>query len=376
MNTNLEQSMTAAVCKECGSPLDGESAKCQTCTTPSYPRQVVAAICRNYAIGSTFLFVLVLVITKERTWIENLPVVIGFLVISLLGRSLAGLAEQPLAKASRWKHVISGLGTVAVLDWLIRTELIWAAVAFAIIGAVLYAIVLVLRSPRPQPSTGAGAHTSIDSANLTPAAAPSPTASSGGGGKNWFAFIVAAIALVALKVQFQRPPNQPGIVKPPQPNAQVAKGTERFWNERIVGLALLEQELPEPAVDQTFEDYTTSLEELLAVGIERFPAAGGSSVEVDAINLFNRHRNDLVELRGAIAAVRTKSTNADLHRPAIHVIAAANAALAANAVDFNDPAASALFSLVERLEKHEVERAAMQGKLSERFPTCVFKIPE
>ena len=74
--------------------------------------------------------------------------------------------------------------------------------------------------------------------------------------------------------------------------------------------------------------------------------------------------------------MRVKSTEADLNRPVHDVIAVADAALAANALPSNDPALSTLLALIGRLENHDVERAALQGKLSERFPTRQFKLPE
>ena len=376
MNSNLVHSMPSAVCKECGKPLGKETSQCQSCATPGLARQWFATLCRNFATVSTLLFALVLVTTADRNWIANLPVVVGFCTVSLLMRGLAGLVRGDATQPSRWTHVIVGLAVIGLIDWLVRSELLWGAIGVAMVGAASIAILFAIYAWWVQPATPATQSAEPETGSTAAAADTQPATTGGNGGRNWIGIIIAGIVIAALKGEFQKPANQPGKARPQQVNAQLTGNTERFWNEQIVKLALLEQSFPEPSVDQTFGEYTRSAEEYLTNGVNQIPAAHGVGVAVDTVSLFNRQRNDVIQLRDAIAAARSKSTDADLNRPAHEVIAVSDAALAANALPADDPAVSAFLALLGRLEKHDVERAALQGKLSERFPTRQFKLPE
>ncbi|WP_254510219.1 hypothetical protein [Anatilimnocola floriformis] len=244
------------------------------------------------------------------------------------------------------------------------------------VGTAGIAILFSIYAWWVQPATSATKSAEPETVSTATTAAPQPTATGGNGGRNWIGIIIAGIVIAALKGEFQKPANRPGNARPQQVNVQLTGNTERFWNEQIVKLAILEQSFPEPSVEQTFGEYILSAEKYLTNGVNEIRATDGGGVAVDAVSLFNRQRNDVIQLRDAIIAARSKATDADLNRPAHEVIAVSDAALAANALPANDPAVSAFLALLGRLDKHDVERAALQGKLSERFPNRQFKLPE
>jgi hypothetical protein len=361
-----------AICEKCGGSIGDQSTGCLRCPKTKASLMVADApaaseagnlttrtlslVNRNYAVGSAVGYAFALVATKERSWSDNLLVAIGFPALSLVVWMILKSSSRQFPQVgkgtseNRWGQVVTGLAVVGITDWLLRTGFILELTVFVILTV---ALVLV----------GVAVLASLGSALTTDA---TDAAKSKSGSWNWGKYVVAVVVVATLRGQLQQPAKKDNI---PQINAhhQIGAATEQFWRDGILHIARVEDRFPDPMDGQSMKEFLNLATRFLEQELNALEQLSSDQVALDAANLFRRHRGDLVELQRVIAERLASMSEADLNSPAVELAAIGDAARATGDLLTDKPDVAAFLALIQRLENHEVERAALQGKLIERF---------